>query len=48
MNHNESALGGDSVSRWVGRGKGRLMRAERESTVPSTGTKSQRKVVGRR
>jgi hypothetical protein len=48
MNHNETALGGDSAIRWLDQGKGRLMRAERESTVPSTGPKSRRKLVGRR
>jgi hypothetical protein len=48
MNHNETALGGDSVIRWIDQGDGRLMRTENESTVPSTGTKSRQKVVGRR
>jgi hypothetical protein len=48
MNHNETAPGGDAVIRWLDQGKGCLMRAERESTVPSTGPKSRPKLVGRR
>lgn len=47
MNHNEAVFGGGSVIRWLDQGKGRPMRAERESTVPLTGPKSRRKLGGR-
>ena len=48
MNHNETALGGDSVIRWLDQAEGRLMRAELEPAVPSTVPRLRRRLVARR
>jgi hypothetical protein len=47
MNHYETALGEDSVTRWLDQGNGRLMQAEREPAAPSTRPRLRRSLVAR-